>query len=149
MTKFDTSLKPEDLTRQKIKENTVGAIIEKQKLVYREGDFNRREYHAVTRGWILNEIVRRADKTGRTVGEILRADICEPLGGVDAFVGLSAPEMKRVAPVKMATIGYLVNQSMKPKKCRKIDMSFSQLLRRGKYLKKCLKKMTRRKDHPE
>ena len=33
LAKFDTQIAKEDLTRQKIKENKVGEIIEKQKLV--------------------------------------------------------------------------------------------------------------------
>lgn len=35
-------------------------------------------YHAVTGGWVLGEIVRRV--TGRTIREVLRSEICEPLG---------------------------------------------------------------------
>ena len=31
-----------------------------------------REYHAVTRGYILNEIFRRVEPSGRTMGEFLR-----------------------------------------------------------------------------
>jgi hypothetical protein len=36
---------------------------------------NKREYHAVTRGLVINEIVRRVDPLGRTVGEFLRAEV--------------------------------------------------------------------------
>ncbi|KAJ3080850.1 hypothetical protein HK102_002772 [Quaeritorhiza haematococci] len=32
-------------------------------------------YHAVTRGWIINQVVRRADPKKRTVGQILREEI--------------------------------------------------------------------------
>ncbi len=35
-------------------------------------------YHAVTGGWVLGEIVRRT--TGRTIRDVLRTEICEPLG---------------------------------------------------------------------
>ena len=38
-----------------------------------------REYHGVTRGWIVNEVIRRADPSGRTVAAILREDICPSL----------------------------------------------------------------------
>ncbi len=31
-----------------------------------------REYHSMSRGFILNEIFRRADPKGRTIGEFLR-----------------------------------------------------------------------------
>ena len=83
----------------------------------------------MTRGWILNEIVRRVDDRGRTIGEILQSDICEPLGGIDVFIGLTPAEMTRVAPVENATIGYLVKQSLVPKaRGRKIDLNFFELV---------------------
>ena len=70
------------------------------------------------------------DAEGRTIGEILRADICEPLGGVDAFIGLSAPEMQRVAPVENATIGFMTKQSLIPEVLgRKIDLNAIEMVR--------------------
>jgi hypothetical protein len=39
-----------------------------------------RSYHFLTRDIILNEIIRRADPQHRTVGEIVRDDIAQPLG---------------------------------------------------------------------
>ena len=58
------------------------------------GDGHRREYHAVTRGWIVNELFRRVDPAGRTIGEFLREDISAPLG-VDAYIGLKLQEVTR------------------------------------------------------
>ena len=49
---------------------------------------SRREYHVISRGLIANEVVRRVDPRGRTVGQILRYHISEPLGA-DAFIGLN------------------------------------------------------------
>jgi Beta-lactamase len=37
-----------------------------------------RAYHALTRGWYLNEIVRRADPRHRTIGQIAKEDINHP-----------------------------------------------------------------------
>ena len=34
----------------------------------------------MSRGWIVNEIVRRVDPQGRTIGEIIQEDINVPLG---------------------------------------------------------------------
>lgn len=34
-----------------------------------------RAYHAITRGWFLNEIVRRVDPKGRTIGQIAQEDL--------------------------------------------------------------------------
>lgn len=61
-----------------------------------------RLYHALTRGWILNQILTRADPKGRTVGEILADELAGPLGA-DVYLG-SSPDgwwnTKRVAMVR-------------------------------------------------
>ncbi|HWA01355.1 MAG TPA: serine hydrolase domain-containing protein [Caulobacterales bacterium] len=51
-------------------------------------------YHPLTWGYIVGEIVRRAG--GRSLGTILREDICGPLG-VDFHVGLPEAEHARAA----------------------------------------------------
>src|SRR5262249_30235725 len=43
-------------------------------------------YHAVTYGWILGEVARRAD--GRPFGQIVQEEICRPLGIDSLFVGI-------------------------------------------------------------
>ena len=75
----------------------------------------RRDYHAITRGFILNEIFRdervnqirhiflqekrethatydndfrRAHPSGLTIGEYLRKELADKVGGADVFVGL-------------------------------------------------------------
>lgn len=53
-------------------------------------------YHPLTWGYIVGEIVRRA--SGRTVGAILREDVCAPLG-IDFWIGLPEAEHDRVAQV--------------------------------------------------
>jgi CubicO group peptidase (beta-lactamase class C family) len=53
-------------------------------------------YHAISCGWLTNEIVRRI--TGRTVGEVLRTEVAEPLG-LQARIGTPRPEQDRVARV--------------------------------------------------
>lgn len=54
---FDTSLAPEDFSREGIKANRVGEVVARQKQDY-PADGNRRQYHAVTRGWVINELFR-------------------------------------------------------------------------------------------
>ena len=57
-------------------------------------------YHPLTWGYIAGELVRRVSP--RSLGAILREDVCEPLG-IDFWIGLPASEHARVA------------QMMKPK----------------------------------
>ena len=62
---FPSSLVPslDDCLPASIKLNKVGEYIEKQELhfpTYKDSD-SKREYHAMTRGMILNEIIRRLD----------------------------------------------------------------------------------------
>ena len=48
----------------------------------------KRDYHLLTRGLIANEIVRRVDPRGRTIGEMLRYHISQPLGA-QVYIGLT------------------------------------------------------------
>ena len=111
---FDTSIELRDLFTENIKQNTVGHIIERQTQNYPTGSGSKREYHAVTRGWILNEIFRRVDPARRTIGEFLREDISDPLG-VDAFIGLKKEGLPRVSPVSPLGFGFQFLQSLKPR----------------------------------
>jgi CubicO group peptidase (beta-lactamase class C family) len=54
-------------------------------------------YHPLTWGYIVGEIAQRA--AGRSLGTILREDICEPLG-IDFFIGTPEHEHPRVAQIK-------------------------------------------------
>ena len=65
----------------------MGRIIEGQKQ-HRSIETGPREYHAMTRGWIANEVFRRVDLAGRTIGEYLAEEISGPLQA-DVVVGLN------------------------------------------------------------
>ena len=54
-------------------------------------------YHALTWGYIAGELARRA--SGRTLGAILREDICTPLG-IDFQIGLPAVDDARCADMQ-------------------------------------------------
>ena len=67
----------DDFLLENIKKNKVGQVLEKEPLHMPGfgGDQNtptNREYHTITRGIVLNEIVRRVDPKGRTIGEIVK-----------------------------------------------------------------------------
>ena len=127
---FDTSLDPGDLTVGALKENRVGQVIEGQKQKFPKGQDGPREYHAVTRGWIANEVFRRAEPQGRTIGEFLRHEVCGPLEA-DVFIGVPESELERIRPVKLLSWAFVFLQSLKPKALgRRIHHSFFSLFRR-------------------
>ncbi len=111
---FNTSIAPEDLLTGNIKQNRIGQIIETHPQKFRNGGGSTREYHAVTRGWIVNEVFRRIDPAGRTIGEFLADEVSGPLG-VDANIGVKAQDLERVVDVVPLGVGFQVWQGMKPK----------------------------------
>lgn len=66
---------------------------------------SRVAYHAMTYGYLLTEVLRRA--TGRSVGELVRTMLAEP-HGLDLHLGLPEPEEPRLAPV-FRSDGYRVS----------------------------------------
>jgi CubicO group peptidase (beta-lactamase class C family) len=127
---FDTSLEPQDLLPENIKQNRVGRIIEGQRQRFRKGEGRAREYHAVTRGWIVNELFRRVDPRGRTVGEFLSEEISAPLQA-DVMIGIKESELGRVSRVTPLGFAFQLLQSLKPRVLgRKIKHNFFQLLGR-------------------
>jgi hypothetical protein len=58
-----------------------------------------RSYHAITKDWILNEIFRRIEPQGRTMGEFFRQEMKEDLGA-DVYFDLKDDELSRVHDVK-------------------------------------------------
>lgn len=109
---FDTSLDAEDLFKENIKKNAVGQVIEQHGLSY--GSSGKREYHALTRGWIVNELFRRVDPAGRTIGEFLQQDISGPLKA-DVMVGVQEQDRQRMFPVKPLGFGYQIWQTLIPR----------------------------------
>jgi CubicO group peptidase (beta-lactamase class C family) len=133
MAAFDTSLDPEDLLVENIRQNRVGRLIEGHALRFRKGKRSKREYHAITRGWIVNEVFRRVDPGGRTVGEFLSEEIRRPLEA-DAIIGVKEGELHRISKVSPLGFGFQFLQSLKPRILgRKIKHSFFQIL--GRLLK--------------
>lgn len=111
---FDTSLDMEDLFTENIKQNSVGRIIENHAQAYNGPVSSKRQYHTLTRGWIANEVFRRVDPTGRTIGEFLREEVSTPLNA-DAFIGVKEHEMVRVSKVSPLELRYQLRDSFKPK----------------------------------
>lgn len=111
---FDTSIDLEDLFTENIKRNAVGRLIEAQPQNFAAMGGEKRQYHALTRGWIVNELFRRVDPAGRTIGEYLAEDISGPLDA-DVVVGVKEQHAERVASVSLLGIGYHFLQSLLPR----------------------------------
>lgn len=106
---FEEKLTLDDIQTDQIKLNAVGRKIEDTRPVFqdilnKDGTVSKRSYHAQTRGLVLNEVIRRVDPQGRTLGEILRQDVGIP--GIR--VGLTEDELRtRVTPSqKQASIAW-------------------------------------------
>ena len=84
---LETSIQKSDLLTKNIKNNKIGELIEKQGLIVRN-DGEPRQYHALTRGWVANEIFRRVHPEKITIGEFFRIEIAEKIGA-DVHIGLS------------------------------------------------------------
>jgi CubicO group peptidase (beta-lactamase class C family) len=108
---LSVSLKPEDLWPENIKQNKVGEILENHATFFKPD--SPREYHAVTRGWVVNELFRRVDQSGRTIGEFLEQELRAPLDA-DVMVGVPESELARRSPVKLVPFGYHLKQSFRP-----------------------------------
>jgi CubicO group peptidase (beta-lactamase class C family) len=125
---LNTSLEAGDLLTENIKLNKIGNLIESHPQKFREGDGSRREYHAISRGWIVNEVFRRIDPNGRTIGEFLREEISGPLE-VDAIIGVREEELERISKVSPLGIGFQFRESLKPKFLkRRMELNIFQVI---------------------
>jgi CubicO group peptidase (beta-lactamase class C family) len=127
---FNTSLEMEDLLTANIKQNKIGRIIEGHPQKFGKRSGSKREYHALTRGWIVNEVFRRVDPAGRSIGEFLREHISRPLE-VDAVIGVKEADLGRISKVKPLGFGRQFWESLKPKFLgRKVVHNIFQILGR-------------------
>ena len=121
---FNKPIQEKDLLPMNIKENSIGKLIEEQVFEFEPG--TRRDYHFFTRGWIANEIVRRVDPKGRTVGEILRDSISDPLGA-KAFIGLTESELQKTATLQYLSPASVLLNNFLPEKEKKTGISIFSL----------------------
>lgn len=109
---FDEPINLELLYKENIKNNSLGKTIERQRQDFPDNG-SKREYHALTRGWITNEIFRRCDPAGRTIGEFISEEISGPLEA-DVFVGASEQEIKRQAHTYPLPFSFQLAQGLRP-----------------------------------
>lgn len=145
---FNNSIKSvEDAHTENIKTNAVGRIIEKEKPHYpgisgKAKVDTKREYHAFTRALLLNEIIRRVDPQGRTMGEILQQDI-----GIDGLkLGLKTKEdFERTTNEACVTQGTIMTQGLLPLWLgRRTEFNILQMYKMGKDFESVTSKMVGR-----
>ena len=86
------------LYAEAIRNGSVSDIVAKQKPIHEPG--TAFQYHALTRGWIVNEIVRRVDEKGRTIGQFLHEEVTIPLNlNQELYIGTPPEEHHRIAPL--------------------------------------------------
>ena len=97
--KFDQPIAAEALKTENIRKGSISDLIASQSLSH--FPLKRREYHAQTRGWIANEIVRRVDvPRHRTIGQFLREEVSEKLDiAEELFIGTPAAFHGNIAPI--------------------------------------------------
>ena len=116
LTTFRHSFQWKEFGTDSIKKNVIGNVIENCNATFPSNHFNhdgtvsKRAYHGATRGFILNEIVRRVDPNGRTIGEICRED----LKLENLYCGLRNEELSRVTMLDAWSMGWVATQSMLP-----------------------------------
>jgi len=114
------TFKISDFSRDGIKANELGKVIEELEPVFPtkelgvsnpDGTETRRAYHALSRGWVLNEVVRRVDPQNRTIGEIIESDM-----GIDGVrCGINDEEAKNTGQLSAKSISWLLLQCLTPK----------------------------------
>merc|ERR1712079_89293 len=106
----------------------MGSLIERLEPYYPnlEKHNSKYDYHALTRGYITNEIVRRIDPKQRTIDEIFKEDV--KIDGIHITVDEKAK--KDLVPENFITLGYTLGQSILPKWAgRKIENDIFSFIR--------------------
>jgi CubicO group peptidase (beta-lactamase class C family) len=57
-------------------------------------------YHVLVWGWIIGEIIQRCDPAGRSVGDVIRDEVCQPLGITEFHMPLPEGHVGRVTKLK-------------------------------------------------
>ena len=105
MPHLDTSLSLEDLLPSALGNGVAAEVLAKQNASMPVD--TPREYHGLTAGWVIGEVVRRV--SGRSLGTWVREDVAGPLGA-DVFLGLQESELPKVRNVEgLSTSSAMLN----------------------------------------
>ncbi|KAI6238080.1 Beta-lactamase-related domain containing protein [Aphelenchoides fujianensis] len=67
-------------------------------------------YHALTYGWLVDQIVRRTDPEGRSLSEFYRQEVASKIEGCDYHIGLPKSEAGRVARLTLPSLRQRVSE---------------------------------------
>lgn len=133
LAQLNVTITSEQLKTSGLKQNSVGSVLEQHPLRFPQRE-SPREYHAITRGWIANEIFRRIAPDNRTMGEYLRSQVSEPLG-IDLYLDINAQETSRLSRVHNRRLLSQILDSFSPgSQARKIGLTPSELFKRARLL---------------
>lgn len=91
---------PDDITPEKMCDwDAMIAFLENEAPMFEPG--TRSSYHQLTYGWLLSEIVRRADPGHRMIDQFVYDEIGKPLNAPDLWIGLPDAQLPRVAKLWM------------------------------------------------
>ncbi|KAK6017216.1 hypothetical protein OSTOST_17295, partial [Ostertagia ostertagi] len=82
-------------------------VLAKQKPNWEPG--TKSGYHAITFGWIVDQIVRRADPKGRSVGRFFKEEVADKYG-IDFHIGLPSSEEHTVSRLSMPSTAHLLKE---------------------------------------
>lgn len=138
---LNVNFAPEALQPAAIHDNVIGKALEDHPLKLPDDTTSPREYHAISRGWIANEIFRRIDSNHRTIGEFLREHVSGPLG-IDVYIGLKDEELGRISPIKERTFQAQLLDSLTPGTfARRVGLTFLEMLRRFWHLRDAIQRL--------
>ena len=91
--KLEVTIEHDWLLPHNIKQNKIGKVIEDTTPFFRKGSV--RLYHAMTKDWILNEVFRRVEPDGRTMGEYFDQEVKKQMGDIDVYLGMKEEDLKK------------------------------------------------------
>lgn len=104
--------------------DVIDAAIERQKPIWKPD--SKHGYHALTYGWIIDGVVRRA--TGKSVSSLVQTRIAKPLG-LDLWIGTPKTKHTRVEPVIEAPAFDIKIKDLKPLLNPKVFAMTAKVLR--------------------
>ncbi len=127
LAKWTGKIKFEDLQTENIKTNAVGRVIESEPSRFPDEEYETvREYHGLTRGWILNEIFRRVEPSGRTIGEYLTEEIAKPLA-IDVHIGAPDKGKRNHCLSCLSPASVILHMMLPSFISRKVEPSFGDI----------------------